>query len=114
MRLTCDCCSSAVFAPAYRCRHGHTTASVPSPQRPKNADVRDDLILPHLTALHVLLTGPARGQRRRRTRCGIDVRLPVTAEDVAGYQIVLIFDPASGTLHVGTGEATQTITLKAS
>jgi hypothetical protein len=26
-------------------------------------------------------------------------------------QMVLIFDPASGTLHAGTGEATQTITL---
>jgi hypothetical protein len=26
-------------------------------------------------------------------------------------QMVLIFDPASGTLHAGTGEAAQTITL---
>lgn len=62
--------------------------------------------------------GQPEGSGGRRTRCGIDVRLPVTAEDVAGYlreqQIVLIFDPASGTLHAGTGEATQTITLKAS
>ena len=29
-------------------------------------------------------------------------------------QIVLIFDPASGTLHAGTGGAAQTITLTAS
>src|SRR6185312_9151763 len=28
--------------PAYRCRHGHTTASVPGPQRPRNAYVRED------------------------------------------------------------------------
>ena len=60
--------------PAYRCRHGHTTASAPSPQRPKNAYVREDLIVPYLPALHVLLAGPAGGQRRRRTRRGIDVR----------------------------------------
>jgi site-specific DNA recombinase len=104
--------------PAYRCRHGHTTASAPSPQRPKNAYVREDLIVAHLPALHVLLTEPAGGQRRRRTRRGIDVRSPVSAEDVAGYlreqQIILIFDPVSRTLHAGTGEAAQTITLTAS
>jgi site-specific DNA recombinase len=52
--------------PAYRCRHGHTTAAAPDPARPKNAYVREDRLLPHLPALHVLLTGtdPA-GQRRR-------------------------------------------------
>ena len=104
--------------PAYRCRHGHTNASAPSPEHPKNAYIREDLIVPHLPALYVLLTEPAGGQRRRRTRRGIDVRPPVTAEDVAGYlreqQIILIFDPASGTLHAGTCEAAQIITLKAS
>ena len=30
------------------------------------------------------------------------------------HQITLTYDPASGTLHAGTGEAAQTITLKAS
>jgi hypothetical protein len=103
--------------PAYRCRHGHTTASAPSPQRPKNAYVREDLIVAHLPALHVLLAEPAGGQRRRRTRRGIDVRYQA-AEDAISYlreqQIILIFDPASGTLHAGTGETTQTITLKTS
>ena len=103
--------------PAYRCRHGHTTASAPSPQRPKNAYVREDRILAHLPALHLLLTEPAGSQRRRRSRRGIDVRYQA-AGDVIRYlreqQIVLIFDPASGTLHVGIGEATQTITLKTS
>ena len=102
---------------AYRCRHGHTTASAPSPQRPKNAYVREDLIVPHLPALHLLLTGPAGRQRRRRTRRGIDVGYQA-AEGVISYlreqQIILTFDPASGTLHAGTGEAAQTITLTAS
>jgi len=35
---------------AYRCRHGRTTASAPSLERPKNAYVREDRILPHLPA----------------------------------------------------------------
>ena len=102
---------------AYRCRHGHTTASAPSPQRPRNAYVREDLIVAHLPAFHLLLTGPAGRQRRRRTRRGIDVGYQA-AEGVISYlreqQISLIFDPASGTLHAGTGEAAQTITLTAS
>ena len=120
--LTCGVCGRRLESawsngkPAYRCRHGHTTASAPSPEHPKNAYIREDLILPYLPALHLLLTEPAGGQRRRRTRCGIDVRPPVTAEDVAGYlreqQIILLLDPASGTLHAGTGEAAPTITQK--
>ena len=73
--------------------------------------------MPHLSAFHLLLTGPAGGQRRRRTRCGIDVRCQA-AEDAISYlreqQIILIFDPASGTLHAGAGETAQTITLKQS
>ena len=48
--------------PAYRCRHGHTSAAPPDPGRPKNAYVREDRILPHLPALHLLLTGPAGGR----------------------------------------------------
>ena len=103
--------------PAYRCRHGHTTAAPPDPGRPRNAHVREDRILPRLPALHLLLTGPAEGTRRRRTRRGTDVRHQA-AEDVILYlrehQIIVTYDPVAGTLHAGTGEAAQSITLKAS
>jgi hypothetical protein len=102
---------------AYRCRHGRTTASAPAPDRPRKAHVREALITPHLAALHLLLTEPAGGPRRRRTRRGADVRYQ-TAEDVICYlreqQITLTYDPANGTLRAGTGQAAQTITLKAS
>jgi site-specific DNA recombinase len=103
--------------PAYRCRHGHTTASLPDPDRPKKAHVREDRILPHLAALHLLLTETAGGPRRRRTRQGADVRYQ-SAEDVICYlrarQITLTYDPATETLRAGAGQAAQTITLKAS
>jgi len=102
---------------AYRCRHGRTTASAPSLERPKNAYVREDRILPHLPALHLLLAGSAGGTRRRRTRRGTDVRHQAT-EDVISYlrdqQVTLIYDPAADALRAGTGETAQTITLKAS
>ena len=104
--------------PAYRCRHGHTTASRRGPGRLTNAYIREDRILPHLAALHLRLTEPAGGRRRRRTRRGADVRYQASPEDVSGYlrerQITLAYDPASRTLHAGTAQAVQTITLTAS
>ena len=104
--------------PAYRCRHGHTTASRRGPGRPKNAYIREDRILPHLPALHLQLAEPAAPQRRRRTRRGADVRYQASPEDVIGYlrdrQITLTYDPASGTPDAGTAQAAQTITLTAS
>jgi hypothetical protein len=103
--------------PAYRCLHGDTTAVVSGPDRPKNAYVREDRILQHLPALHLLLTEPAGGPRRRRTRRGADVRCRA-AEDVILYlreqELTLAYDPAAGTLCAGIGENSQTITLKAS
>ena len=40
--------------PAYRCRYGRSSASAPDPGRPKNLYIREDRILPHLPALHLL------------------------------------------------------------
>ncbi|HEX2819470.1 MAG TPA: recombinase family protein [Streptosporangiaceae bacterium] len=103
--------------PAYRCRHGHTTSSAPSSERAKNAYVREDRIVPHLPALHLLLTEPAGGQRRRRTRRGTDVRYQAVEDVICylrGQQLILTYDPAIGVLRTGTGDAAQTITLKAS
>jgi hypothetical protein len=121
--LTCGVCGRRMESAwsngrsADRCRHGHTTASAPDAGRPRNAYVREDRIMPHLAALQLLLTEPAGGPRRRRTRRGTDVRYQA-AEGVICYlreqQTVLTYDPAAGTLRAGTGQAAQTITLKAS
>ena len=74
--------------PAYRCRHGHTTAVKPDPGRPKNANVREDRILPHLPALHLQLTDPAAGQRRRRTRRGVrHLACASLGREVLGHQL---------------------------
>jgi hypothetical protein len=57
-------------------------------------------------------------ERYRRTRRGLDIRPQAAVESAIGYlrdnQITLIFAPAVGTLHAGTGTAARTITLKAS
>jgi len=104
--LACGACGRRMESawsngkPAYRCRHGHTSAAPPDPGRPKNAYIREDRILPHLPALHLLLTGTEPATRRRRTRRGADARLQAGAEDVIGYVrdrgITLTYDPAAG------------------
>jgi site-specific DNA recombinase len=40
--------------PAYRCRHGCTSATRPNPTRAQNAYIREDRITPHLAALAIL------------------------------------------------------------
>jgi hypothetical protein len=106
--------------PAYRCRHGHTSAAPPDPDRAKNAYVRKDRILARLAALYLLLTGAqGAGERtRRRTRKGTDVRPAISSEETIGYlrerQISLTCDPAAVTLRAGTTRAIKTVTGKAS
>ena len=55
--LACGVCGGGGIAwsngkPAYRCRHGHTSAMA-RPARPKNTYIREDKLLPHLAALHL-------------------------------------------------------------
>ena len=109
--------------PAYRCRHGHTSAAPPDPGQPGNAYVREDRALAQLPGPVSLLTGtaPATARRRRRTRRGADVR-PTAAspEKAVGYlrenEIALTYDQATGTLRAtaSTAGAAKTITGKAS
>jgi len=48
---------------AYRCRHGHTSATSPGPARPEDAYIREAQILPRLAALAILLRGPLPADR---------------------------------------------------
>ena len=101
---------------AYRCRHGHTSAMAPDPARPKNTYVREDKLLPHLPALHLLLTSPAL-RARRRTRAGADVRAGVSPGEVIGYlrehEITLTWDPATAALKARTKQTAKTVTVTA-
>jgi DNA invertase Pin-like site-specific DNA recombinase len=101
--------------PAYRAPARPHHRLGPAPEQQKNAYIREDRILPQLPALHLLQSG-RQPDRRRRTRQGADAR-PVGPEEVIRHlreqQVTLTYDPADGTLRVGTGGATQTITLKA-
>src|SRR3569833_2324573 len=81
---------------AYRCRHGHTSASKADPDRPKNLHIREDRILPHLRALWVLLSG-----------AGLKPGTfpPATTEVISHLRtqkITLTYDPQAGALQADT------------
>jgi hypothetical protein len=102
---------------AYRCRHGRTSAMAPDPSRPKNTYVREDKLLPHLPALHLLLTSPV-VRARRRTRAGADVRSTMSPGEVIGYlrehEITLTWNPAAAALQARATGTAKTVIVKAS
>jgi site-specific DNA recombinase len=98
-------------------RHGRTSATAPDPARPKNTYIREDKLLAHLPALHLLLITPA-VRARRRTRAGADVRSTASPGEVIGYlrehEITLTWDPAAATVQARANETAKTVTVKAS
>ena len=98
--------------PAYRCRHGYTSATGSEHGRPKNTYVREDQILPHLAALAILLAGdagkPARGNsiRAQLTRPA-DTAALIAQLHADGT--VLTYDPDDRTLRADALDAPPVI-----
>ena len=98
--------------PAYRCRHGHTSAASPDSGRAKNTYVREDQILPHLAAISILLAG-----RINELGCGErgpgQVTRPADAasliDQLRARGIVLTYHPDDRTLRAGDHDAAVTI-----
>jgi len=94
--------------PAYRCRHGYTSATQPNSDRPRNLYVSEDKIMPRLAALAILHAG---GANRLAGRKGS--RAAITAPDHAAglidhlrtTGISLIYDPATHALRTDTQDA---------
>jgi len=94
--------------PAYRCRHGYTSAASPEPGRPRNTYVREDQILPHMAALAIVLTGD-------QAQEGGTVHITAPAE-VAGlieqrrdHGVTITYDPDTQTISTG-GSCPVTVT----
>jgi len=99
--------------PAYRCRHGHSSATTPDPARPSNTYIREDLILPHLAAIGILLAGtagtPGRGRRGTPQLTG-----PADAggliDKLRADSVELTYDPDDRTLRV-SGQDAPSVTI---
>src|SRR5690242_10708085 len=94
--------------PAYRCRHGYTSATVPGTARPKNTYVREDQVLPHLAAIAILLGGPA-GKPARQNRGLAQLSGPADTaaliDQLRACGAVLTYDPVGQTLRAGGHDA---------
>jgi hypothetical protein len=121
--LACGVCgrrmesASSSGRAAYRCRNGRTSAMAPDPSRPKNTYVREDKLMPHLPALHLLLTSPT-ARARRRTRAGTDVGSTTSPGEVIAYlrehEITIFWNPAATALQARAPQTAKTVTVKAS
>ncbi len=95
--------------PAYRCRHGHTSAVTPGPGRPRNTYVREDRILPHMAALAISLTGD-------QAQDGVGTMQLTAPAEVAGlidqlrdHGVTITYDPDTQTISTG-GSDTVAVT----
>ena len=91
--------------PAYRCRHGYTSAAGPGPGRPKNLYVREDQILPQLAALAILQAGDDHA-RDSAPQGSARITAPAQAADLIDHlrsaSVSIICDPATRTLRTDT------------
>jgi site-specific DNA recombinase len=90
--------------PAYRCRHGYTSATRPNPARPKNLYIREDTILPRLAALAILQQGSG-----HLPHGPAQITAPAQAADqieqLRATGVSLIYDPATKTLRTDVNDA---------
>jgi site-specific DNA recombinase len=87
--------------PAYRCRHGYTSAVTPNPFRPKNLYIREDTILPRLAALAVLHADGhhPRSTSKRHAQVTAPAQVADQIEQLRATGVSLIYDPATKTLR---------------
>jgi hypothetical protein len=94
--------------PAYRCRHGYTSATGPSPDRPKNLYVREDQILPRLAALAILQAGSSscpQGIKQATVQVTSPSQAAELIDRLRADDTTLIYDPATRTLRTDTNDS---------
>jgi len=91
--------------PAYRCRHGYTSATRPGPGRPKNTYVREDQILPRLAALAILQSEgshPPRGRKPASAQVTAPAQAAELIDGLRAADVTLIYDLATRALRTDT------------
>ena len=85
--------------PAYRCSHGHTSATPPSTGQPKNTYVREDQILPHLAALAILLAGDGTDDDSGAVHVTVPADAASLIDQLRSCGAVLTYDPDTRTIR---------------
>ena len=87
--------------PAYRCRHGHTSAATPEPDRPRNAYVREDQILPHLAAVAIILASGGQPGGNSTVQFTAPAETADLIDRLRDSGAVLTYDPETQTIRTG-------------
>ncbi|MGC0318960.1 zinc ribbon domain-containing protein [Kitasatospora acidiphila] len=87
--------------PAYRCRHGRSSATGPRLDGPRNLYLREDHVTPHLPALWIRLTNTEYPQSRPLRGPGLPTTGEITAR-LRAASLTLTYDPGGRTLTADT------------
>src|SRR5690348_12721816 len=90
--------------PAYRCRHGYTSATSPDLARPGNTYVREDQILPHLAAVAILLGGGNQTLSGAAMQVTAPGEAAVLIDQLRTAGITLTYDPDAQTIRTGDSD----------
>ena len=91
--------------PAYRCRHGYTSAAIRDPGRPKNTYIREDQILPHLAALAILLSGDDQALPDGTMQITAPGQAAGLIDQLRTAGIILTYDPDTRTIRTSDSAA---------
>ena len=95
--------------PAYRCRHGYSSAAVPDPARPKSTYLREDEILPYLAALAILRASGGAPDRLLQAGVTAPAQVADLIDELRAGGVVLTYDPQDRTLRAD-GHDTLSVT----
>ena len=85
--------------PAYRCRHGYTSAIGPEHGRPRNTYVREDQILPHLAAMAILLGSDGQTRSSSTVQVTAAAQTASLIDRLRASSAVLTYDPETRTIR---------------
>jgi hypothetical protein len=91
--------------PAYRCRHGYTSATGPEPGRPKTTYVREEQILPHLAAVAILLASRGQIQGSGTVQVTAPAQTACLIDQLRTAGVTLTYDPGTRTIRTGDSSA---------
>jgi len=91
--------------PAYRCRHGYTSAARPDSGRPKNTYIREDHILPHLAAMAILLGGGDQALPDGTTQVTAPGEIAGLIDQLRTAGTPLTYDPDTRTIRTSGGDS---------